>query len=138
MLDTCTISNLNCLLETSRMFGTIYADPPWKYDNTAARGSAGKHYGCMTVDEICALPIDRLAAPNSHLYLWTTDAFLPECAKIYRAWGFEFLGTFQWLKPTMGTGNYWRHAHETLEPGRDCRRPLFVSHAAMGMASRAA
>ena len=30
------------------------------------------------------------------------------------AWGFQFHGTFAWLKPTMGTGNYWRHAHELM------------------------
>jgi hypothetical protein len=107
MLDTCTISNLNCLLETSRMFGTIYADPPWKYDNTAARGSAGKHYGCMTVDEICALPIDRLAAPNSHL----PESRVCTLASSARTSEREVVGeTF--------SGHTAKHSEDATRPGR--------------------
>ena len=44
-------------------FGTIYADPPWAYDKRVGRGAASKHYDCMTVDEICALPVRR---PDRH------------------------------------------------------------------------
>lgn len=112
-MTTATVTDLNLL--AGQTFGTIYADPPWRYENTAARGAAARHYdGTMTVDEICALPVDQLAAPDAHLYLWTTNSFIFECAKIFDAWGFEHVGAFHWCKPTMGTGNYWRNAHETI------------------------
>jgi N6-adenosine-specific RNA methylase IME4 len=95
MSATTTVTDLNLLLDTGQTFGTIYADPPWRYDNTAARGAAAKHYdGTMTVNEISALPVDRLAAADAHLYLWVTNAFLFESMKILDAWGFEFVGTF--------------------------------------------
>jgi N6-adenosine-specific RNA methylase IME4 len=74
----------------------------------------------MTVEEICTLPVDRLAAPDAHLYLWVTNAFLFPSMKILDAWGVEFLGTFMWFKPDMGCGNYFRNAHETL---LICARP---------------
>jgi N6-adenosine-specific RNA methylase IME4 len=118
---TVTTTDLNILIDAGHTYGTIYADPPWRYNNTAARGAAAKHYDTMTVDEICALPVDRLAAPDAHLYLWVMDAFLFDgLSRIVPAWGFEFLGTFVWMKPTMGTGNYFRNAHELL---LICARP---------------
>jgi N6-adenosine-specific RNA methylase IME4 len=95
-------------------FGCIYADPPWTYDNTASRGAARNHYETMTVDELCALPVGELAAPEAHLHLWTTNAFLFECQRILDAWGFEYKSTFVWVKPQMGMGNYWRNAHEIM------------------------
>jgi N6-adenosine-specific RNA methylase IME4 len=115
-MTTATTTDLNILLDAGHTYGTIYADPPWRYDNTAARGGAAKHYdGTMTVDGICALPVDRLAAPDAHLYLWVTNAFLFDgLNRVMPAWGFDFVGTFNWLKPTMGAGNYFRNAHETL------------------------
>jgi hypothetical protein len=119
--DTRVVTDLGTLLAEGRTFGTIYADPPWRYNKTVGRGAAAKHYDTMTVEEICALPVDRLAAPDAHLYLWVTTAFLFDgLTRIVPAWGFEFLGTFVWYKPTMGTGNYYRNAHELM---LICTRP---------------
>jgi N6-adenosine-specific RNA methylase IME4 len=116
-----TVTDLSRLIDAGQTFGTIYADPPWRYNNAAARGAAAKHYdGTMAVADICALPVDRLAASDAHLYLWVTTAFLFETPKILDAWGFEFVRTFIWAKTGMGTGNYWRNAHEML---LICTRP---------------
>src|SRR5690606_682430 len=46
------------LVAAGTKFGTIYADPPWRYGNTATRANVEGHYaGTMTVDEICAMPV---------------------------------------------------------------------------------
>jgi N6-adenosine-specific RNA methylase IME4 len=103
------LSAINC-----KQFGCIYADPPWQYSNQGTRASTGNHYGTMTVEEICALPVKDLAADKSHLHLWTTNAFLFECPKIFEAWGFVFKSSFVWVKPQMGIGNYWRNSHEIM------------------------
>jgi N6-adenosine-specific RNA methylase IME4 len=71
----------------------------------------------MSVDEICTLPIAELAAENSHLHLWVTNAFLFDCWRIFDAWGFQFDSNFVWVKPEMGLGNYWRNAHEIMLTG---------------------
>lgn len=112
--DTCGVVDLFKLAERGVKFGTIYADPPWRYDNQGTRAATGNHYGGLTVDELCALPIRELAADDAHLHLWTTNAFLFDCAKIFDAWGFEFRSSFVWVKPQMGIGNYWRNSHEIL------------------------
>jgi len=95
-------------------FGCIYADPPWRYNNQGTRASTNNHYDTMTVDELCALPVGDVAAPQAHLHLWTTNAFLFECPRLFAAWGFEFKSSFVWVKPQMGIGNYWRNSHEIM------------------------
>ena len=112
--ETCSASDLFKLAASARKFGAIYADPPWLYDNQTTRAATGNHYGGMTIDELCALPVGELAADDAHLHLWTTNAFLFECPKLFEAWGFEFRSSFVWVKPQMGIGNYWRNSHEIL------------------------
>ena len=112
--DTCTVTDLHALVARGDRFGTIYADPPWVYDNQSTRAAQGNHYGGLSVDELCALPVRDLALPDAHLHLWTTNAFLFECPRIFDAWGFEFRSSFIWVKPQMGIGNYWRNSHEFL------------------------
>jgi len=54
----------------------------------------------MTVDAIAALPVGDLAAPDAHLWLWTTNAFLAPAFDVLRAWGFTYLTTITWVKPS--------------------------------------
>jgi len=78
--------------ESGVKYGTIVADPPWRYDNgTVPRGGVEHHYGTMTPAEICALPVADLAADNAHLYLWVTNLHLREGRPfdIIEAWGFS-------------------------------------------------
>lgn len=95
-------------------YTTIVADPPWRYDNVATRAAANNHYPTLDVDEICSLPIIASAAANAHLYLWTTNAFLPEAFRIIDAWGFTYKTTLVWVKPQIGIGNYFRSSHEFI------------------------
>ncbi len=110
----CTVDDLERLVDTGKTFGTIYADPPWQYGNQATRASTDNHYVTMTVDELALLPVGKLAAPQSHLWLWTTNGFLFECPKLFAAWGFDFKSSYVWVKPQFGIGNYLRNAHEFL------------------------
>jgi N6-adenosine-specific RNA methylase IME4 len=112
--DGCTVEDLSALAAAGRTFGTIYADPPWQYGNQATRASTDNHYSTMTVEQIAALPVGDLAAPQSHLWLWTTNGFLFECPRLFAAWGFEFKSSYVWIKPQIGIGNYVRNSHEFL------------------------
>lgn len=111
-------------------FGTIYADPPWQYDNQNTRAGADHQYDTMSIDEITALPIRELGAPQSHLHLWTTSTFLFHSKTILDAWGYEYKSSFIWIKPRPGFGNYWRLAHEILILGVRGSLP-FNDHATM-------
>lgn len=114
--DTCTVHDLQQLANSGRRFSTIYADPPWPYNNQTTGLATGNHYDTMTIDELCALPVGDLTNPDSYLHLWVTSGFLvgpPE--RIFAAWGFEYSGSsLVWVKRQMGVGNYWRLSHEFL------------------------
>lgn len=105
---------LQSLIEAKMQFGSIYADPPWPYDNAASRGAAENHYCTMALRDIGELPVAQLAAKDAHLHLWTTNAFLFEAHRVIEAWGFTYKSCLVWIKPQMGNGNYWRVSHEFL------------------------
>jgi N6-adenosine-specific RNA methylase IME4 len=108
------VRRLETLVECGTKFSTIYADPPWPYRNTAARGAAENHYRTMPLQEICDEPVRDLVADDAHLHLWTTNAFLREAFDVIRAWGFRYKSCLVWIKPQLGMGNYWRVSHEYL------------------------
>jgi N6-adenosine-specific RNA methylase IME4 len=117
--DGAFYTNLKALVQAVQTgqippFRCLYVDPPWLYDNQATRGSTANHYPTMTLSEIVSLPIEKLVAPQCHLHLWTTTAFLPEGLRLLQAWGFAYKGKLTWMKPEMGLGNYWRNTDETL------------------------
>lgn len=91
-------------------YRTIYADPPWmeKGGGKIKRG-ADRHYPLMTTKEIMSLPVQNLIHPDGcHLYLWTTNNFLPDAIKVIEAWGFQYITTITWLKDKIGLGQYFR------------------------------
>jgi N6-adenosine-specific RNA methylase IME4 len=110
----CAIADLQVAAASGRKFGTIYADPPWRYGNQGTRAATDNHYPTMAVAEIAALPVEALAADAAHLHLWTTNGFLREALDVIAAWGFTYKSLFVWCKPQMGIGNYWRVSHELL------------------------
>ena len=108
------VGDLHSLRESGFRFPTVYADPPWRYENEAARGAASNHYSTMTVEEICKEPIGDLVENNAHLHIWTTNGFLKDAFQVIEAWGFTFKSCLVWIKPQLGMGNYWRVSHEFL------------------------
>lgn len=108
------VSDLDELVRDGRRFATIYADPPWPYENEASRAAAVLHYPVMTLEDIRAERVAELAEDNAHLHLWTTNAFLREAMDLIEAWGFRYRSTFVWVKDRIGMGNYWRVSHEFL------------------------
>lgn len=118
------VRDLDQLLAAGARFSTVYADPPWEYDNTASRGAANNHYSTLDLETLMSMPIVNLCADNAHLHLWTTNAFLWDAEKILRAWGFTYKSCFVWLKPQIGMGNYWRVSHEFLLFGVRGRMPF--------------
>lgn len=140
--DSPLASHLN-LVRTAKgqKFGTILADPPWQFQNRTGK-VAPEHkrlnrYGTMQLDEICALPVEDIAADPAHLYLWVPNALLPEGLQVMQAWGFRYVSNIIWEKVRKdggpdgrGVGFYFRNVTEvllfgvrgknarTLQPGR--------------------
>jgi N6-adenosine-specific RNA methylase IME4 len=116
----------------------IMADPPWRFELRSERGeekSAQSHYECMSLEDIAALPVGDLAAPDCLLWLWATAPMLPQQLAVLEAWGFTFKTSGAWVKTTktgklaFGTGYVLRNCHEPFLIGtrgrpataKDCR-----------------
>ena len=80
----------------------IVADPCWRYQNftDAVHGAAASHYDTMTYAELAALPVASFAADDCVLACWGTWPKLDEGVDLIRAWGFEFVTGFPWVKVT--------------------------------------
>ena len=93
-------------------YRVIYADPPWKYNDARQTGDhrqstgAVDHYSDMTMDEIKALPVSKLAAKDSVLFLWGTFPLLLEALETIKAWGFVYKQAFIWDKGHGSFGHY--------------------------------
>jgi len=121
-------------------FGTILADPPWRFANRTGK-MAPEHrrlsrYTTLTVEEICAIPVQDVIREKAHLYLWVPNALIAEGLAVMRAWGFTYKSNIVWFKARKdggpdgrGVGFYFRnvteillfgvHGHlRTLAPGR--------------------
>lgn len=126
------VTSLQALIDKGIKFATIYADPPWPYNNQATRSATGNFYNTLTIDQICAEPVPRLAADDAHLHLWTTNAFLGDAiTKVIPAWGFTFKSVRVWCKPQLGIGNYWRVCQEYCLFGVRGTLPMSDAHMAM-------
>lgn len=119
-------------------FTRVIADPPWKYGSKGLVGVGGRkvehpekyrqvdaagQYPCMAVDEIKRLPVSEVAASDSLLFLWVTNAFLADGSgpEVARAWGFIPKTILTWAKaqadshqPSMKTGYWFRGASEHI------------------------
>jgi N6-adenosine-specific RNA methylase IME4 len=121
-------------------FGTILADPPWRFANRTGK-MAPEHkrllrYPTMSLQEIMELPVAQLALPQSHLYLWVPNALILEGMEVMKRWGFQYKTNLVWFKirkdngpDGRGVGFYFRNVTElilfgtrgqlrTLSPGR--------------------
>lgn len=95
-------------------YSVIYGDPPTHFEAGESGRSASNHYPTMSWDEIMALPIGALAAPNTVLLLWTTGAQWRNSITAVEHWGFVYKSRVSWDKVTEGTGWYSRDRHEDL------------------------
>ena len=82
--------------------------------NTPSRAAAENHYRTMTLDAIRNEPMKSVAAENSHLHLWTTNAFRCEAFDVMHECRFKYKSCLIWAKPQLGMGNNWRISHEYL------------------------
>ena len=122
-------------------FATVMADPPWRFTNRTGK-IAPEHkrlarYPTMTLDDICALPVEKHLEDTAHCYLWVPNALLPDGLQVLSSWGFTYKSNIIWHKirkdggsDGRGVGFYFRNVTEvllfgvrgknarTLQPGR--------------------
>jgi len=80
-------------------FEVIVIDPPWpieKISRDVAMAQIDFDYPTMSIEQIENLTIP--ASENCHIFLWTTQKFLPEAFEIIEHWNFKYILTFVWHK----------------------------------------
>ena len=109
-----------------KKYQTILADPPWDVLQGGSRGAI-RHYGLMTLEQIKAMPVSDLAAPDAHCWLWVTNATLRASYDVLEAWGFTPRSILTWVKPRLGLGNYLRNCTEHLLLGTRGKSPILCN-----------
>lgn len=108
-----------------RRFATVLADPPWRFINRTGKMAPEHHrlsrYGTLSIEEIAALPVEKVLAETAHLYLWVPNALLPEGLMVMKSWGFNYKSNIVWHKlrkdggsDGRGVGFYFRNVTELL------------------------
>lgn len=77
-----------------RSIRCLLADPPWDFRGNSKKTpgrNPRRHYDCMSLSEIAALPIREVVADDCILWMWITGPFLAIGAhiKIMKEWGFK-------------------------------------------------
>jgi N6-adenosine-specific RNA methylase IME4 len=91
-------------------FRVIVADPPWHFVKRAKDPSQRGQvpYPTMTLEEIKAIRVTDIAYDDTILWLWTTNAHLPDAFGVIESWGFTSKTCLTWVKDRMGTGDWLR------------------------------
>lgn len=120
-----TTADRDLLERVKGRYGTILADPPWRFQNRTGK-MAPEHqrlmrYPTLDFEEIYRLPIAELAAEQSHLYLWVPNALLAEGLETMKRWGFTYKTNLVWYKVRKdggpdgrGVGFYFRNVTELV------------------------
>lgn len=121
-------------MQNPARFQVFVADPPWLFkDSLPGNGrGASSHYPCMTVEQLCRMPLPELLDPvNCVLFLWRVSSMQQEALDVMRAWGFGApRSELVWHKRTVhgrrwfGMGRIFRLEHEVCLVGRRGRVPV--------------
>lgn len=98
-----------------RKYGVLYIDPPWRYEYSISKSrDIENQYPTMTLEEIKAININKIADKDCVLFMWATSPKLPEAIEVLSIWEFTYKTCAVWVKDKIGMGYYFRQQHELL------------------------
>lgn len=119
---------------TAGTFRVIYADPPWRYDQTGLVskdwGMVEDKYPTMSLAELHELPVADLTTDDAVLFLWATSPLLADAVDLMRHWGFAYKSSIVWDKGRPYLGYYVHVSHELLLIGTRGSCTADVKHTA--------
>lgn len=81
------------------VYDVIVIDPPWqmhKIERDVSPEQVAFEYPTMTIEEIAEIKIP--VAKDCHVFLWTTQKFLPDAFDLLTNWNLKYVCTFVWHK----------------------------------------
>jgi N6-adenosine-specific RNA methylase IME4 len=122
-----TVADLETLAASGFRAGVICPDFPWEFEAYSGKGkqrSAERHYDCWPLERILTMAplIERLAADDCALMLWSIGPEQPGALEVIEACGFEYKTVgFYWVKTTPdaecitldGKGLHWGMGYAT-------------------------
>lgn len=81
-------------------YDVIVLDPPWPMEKIERDCRPNQHafdYPTMSEEELSALDIP--SSNDCHVFVWTTQKFLPMAFRLLDAWDARYVCTFVWHKP---------------------------------------
>lgn len=111
-----------------KRYRAIVIDPPWPMDKILRDERTNQKdfdYATMSIDGIKALPVATLALEDGcHIYLWTTQKFLPIAFEVFDSWGVSYQCLMTWVKNVGFTPFSWMYSTEHCLFGRFGSLPL--------------
>ncbi|MEU7146110.1 MT-A70 family methyltransferase [Nocardia sp. NPDC046473] len=98
---------------TSRRYRTILADPPWGFAEYELLNSP-RYHGPVTLHQLKALPVSKLAQSDAYLWMWCTTVTLRAAYEVLEAWEFAPRAPLTWIKPCPGLDTHLRSRTEHL------------------------
>jgi len=91
-------------------------DPPWPIEKIARQvrpAQVEMDYPVMTLADIEHLPVPRMTEMSgAHLYLWTTQKYLPQALALVAKWGYRYQCLLTWVKNGGMTPYSWQYNTE--------------------------
>lgn len=81
-------------LKHAGQYRAIYMDPPWAFRTFSGEDAVptlGEDpYPTMTLDELKALPVGEVAAPDCLIVMWVISSHVPQAIELAETWGFTY------------------------------------------------
>jgi len=85
----------------TKLYDVIVIDPPWEVKKIIREVRPNQKefdYPTMTIEEIKAFPVKNLMVNDCHVFLWTTQKYLPYAFDVLKEWGLTYIFTMVWHK----------------------------------------
>lgn len=96
------------IFNTDKKYNIIYADPPWEFSSKQLQKAHGtrfhslnEEYNTMSTKDMATWgeTIKNISRDDSAIFMWSTDAHLPEAMELMHTWGFTYKTiAFVWSK----------------------------------------
>jgi N6-adenosine-specific RNA methylase IME4 len=92
------------MMKVETKYKVILADPAWSFRNYKKAAHGAPQYPTMSVEEMGKIPVRTWADKNCLLLMWCTWPMMPQGVDLMRAWGFNYVTGFPWIKTVPNSG----------------------------------